>query len=297
VPFLPFGLGNFGLTLVLVFWAYAGFEISTIPAEETKDPSRAIPKAIVLGISIVTVFYLVTNTVLFGVMPTDQLASSSTPLPTATGAALASLPVLALVAGIIVGGGALISVAGSDESGMIGTSRLGYALAVDGLFPRIFAKIHPRFKTPYLGIIVTAVTAFIAANADMSMLIAVSVFLLAVSYLATSASIFFLRRKGLKALFHLRGGSFVPILGTIFSLILVTQCTITQIVLGLVLLAIGVPIYVKFSPKKEITELKEELISRESKLRRAYDQEQVLLAHALRHVKDLYRRIVRRKQT
>jgi amino acid transporter len=144
---------------------------------------------------------------------------------------------------------------------------------------------------------VTAVAAFMAANVDMSMLIAVSVFLLAVSYLATSASIFFLRRKGLKALFHLRGGSFFPILGTIFSLILITQCTITQIVLGLVLLAIGVPIYVKFSPKKEITELKEELISRESKLRKAYDQEQVLLAHALHHVKNFYRRVVRKKQT
>jgi len=297
VPFLPFGLGNFGLTLVLVFWAYAGFEISTIPAEETKDPSRTIPKAIVLGISIVTIFYLVTNTVLFAVMPADQLARSTTPLPTATGTALALLPTLALVAGVIIGGGALISVAGSDESGMIGTSRLGYALAVDGLFPRIFAKIHPRFKTPYLGIIVTAVAAFVAGNVDMSMLVAVSVFLLAVAYLATSASIFFLRRKGLKALFHLRGGSFVPILGAIFSLVLITQCTITQVVLGLVLLAIGVPIYVKFSPKKEITELKEELISRESRLKKAYYQEQVFLAHALQHVKNFYRRVVRKKQT
>jgi APA family basic amino acid/polyamine antiporter len=296
-PFLPLGLGNFGLTLVLIFWAYAGFEISTIPAEEIRDPSRTIPKAIVLGILIVTIFYLVTNTVLFGAMPTDQLAGSSTPLATATGTALASFPTLALVAGIIVGGGALISVAGSDESGMIGTSRLGYALAVDGLFPSVFAKIHPRFKTPYLGIIVAAVAAFAAANADMSMLIAVSVFLLAVSYLATSASIFFLRKKGLKALFHLRGGLIIPSIGTIFSLFLITQCTITQIVLGLVLLTMGVPIYVKFTPKKEITELKEELLSREFKLKKAFNQEQVFLAHAFYHIKNFYRRAIHKKQT
>ena len=50
----------------------------------------------------------------------------------------------------MVGVGALISVAGSDESGMIGTARLGYALAADGLFPSLFAKIHRRFKTPYV---------------------------------------------------------------------------------------------------------------------------------------------------
>jgi predicted membrane channel-forming protein YqfA (hemolysin III family) len=114
--------------------------------------------------------------------------------------------------------------------------------------------------------------------------------------LATSASIFFLRRKGLKALFHLRGGSFVPILGTIFSLLLITQCTITQFVLGLVLLAVGVPIYVKFSPKKEIADLKKELISRESRLRKAYDQEQVLLAHVLHHIKNFYQRVTRKKR-
>ena len=295
-PFLPVGLGNFGLALVLVFWAYAGFEISTIPAEEIRDPSRTIPKAIVLGVSIVTIFYLVTNAVLFAVMPTDQLAVSSTPLATATGTALASLPILALIASIIVGGGALISVAGSDESGMIGTSRLGYALAADGLFPRIFAKIHPRFKTPYLGIIVAAVAAFVAANADMSMLIAVSVFLLAVSYLATCVSIFFLRRKGLRALFHLRGGFVIPSVGTIFSLFLITQCTITQIMLGLVLLTAGVPIYIKFTAKKEIAELKEELLSRESILKKAYAQEQTFLAHVLYHIKNFYRRVTRKKQ-
>jgi APA family basic amino acid/polyamine antiporter len=279
-----------------VFWAYAGFEISTIPAEEIRDPSWTIPKAIVLGVSIVTIFYLVTNAVLFAVMPTDQLAGSSTPLAAATGTALASFPILALIAGIIVGGGALISVAGSDESGMIGTARLGYALAADGLFPRIFAKIHPRFKTPYLGIIVAAVAAFVAANADMSMLIAVSVFLLAVSYLATCMSIFFLRRKGLKALFHLKGGFFIPSVGAIFSLFLITQCTITQIVLGLVLLAVGVPIYVRFTPKKEIAQLKEELFSSESVLKKAYHQEQTFLAHMLYHIKTFYRRVTRKKQ-
>jgi APA family basic amino acid/polyamine antiporter len=295
-PFLPFGLGNFGVALVLVFWAYAGFEISTIPAEEIRDPSWTIPKAIVLGVSIVTIFYLVTNAVLFAVMPPDQLAGSSTPLAAATGTALASFPILALIAGIIVGGGALISVAGSDESGMIGTARLGYALAADGLFPRIFAKIHPRFKTPYLGIIVAAVAAFVAANADMSMLIAVSVFLLAVSYLATCMSIFFLRRKGLKALFHLKGGFFIPSVGAIFSLFLITQCTITQIVLGLVLLAVGVPIYVRFTPKKEIAQLKEELFSSESVLKKAYHQEQTFLAHMLYHIKTFYRRVTRKKQ-
>lgn len=303
-PFLPGGLGSFGITLVLVFWAYAGFEISTIPAGEIKDPGTTIPKAIVLGITIVTIFYLITNILLFGVMPTSQLANSNAPLTAATKVAtgaLFSLPILALVCLCIVGGGALVSVAGSDESGMIGTSRLGYALAVDGLFPKVFAKVHAKFKTPYLGIIIEGAAAFVAASVAstigyLGMLIAVSVFFMATSYLATSASIFFLRRKVSQPSFHLRGGLIIPVLGVGFSLLLITQCTLIQIALGLLLLLVGVPIYIKYSPKKEIAELKQELLSREAVLKRADEEEQRFLAHVLRHIKRLYRRTVEKKQ-
>jgi amino acid transporter len=297
-PFSPYGFGNFGTALVLIFWAYAGFEISTIPAEEIRDPSRTIPKAIVLGISIVTIFYLTTNIVLFGIRPWNLLAQDNAPLAAATNMALGSIPTLALIGGIIVGGGALISVAGSDESGMIGTSRLGYALAADGLFPRIFAKIHPKFKTPYLGIVIQAVTALAASIVgNLGTLIATSVFFMAIAYVATGASIFSLRRKGVKAQFHLRGDWLIPSLGVIFSLYLITQCTFTQIALGLILLSVGIPIYIKYSPKKEIVELKEALLSSESILRRTYAQEERFLSHALRHIKRLYRRMTGKKRT
>jgi amino acid transporter len=297
-PFSPFGFGSFGSALVLIFWAYAGFEISTIPAGEIKNPSRTIPRAILLGISIVTVFYLTTNVVLFGIRPWDLLAADKAPLATATNMALDSIPALAMIGGIIVGGGALISVAGSDESGMIGTSRLGYALAADGLFPSVFAKIHPKFKTPYLGIIIQAVTALIAAIAgNLTLLIATSVFFMAIAYVATSASIFPLHKKSRAAHFHLRGGMLIPSLGVIFSLYLITQCTIIQIALGLALLLAGIPIYIKYSPKKEIAELKEKLLSRESILQLTYNQEERFLAHIFHHIKRLYRRVAGKKQT
>jgi len=192
----------------------------------------------------------------------------------------------------------LVSVAGSDESGMIGTSRLGYALAADGLFPRVFAKVHPRFKTPYLGIIIQAVTALLASiYGGLTMLIATSVFFMAFAYMATSASIFSLRRKHLESQFHLRGGWLIPSLGVIFSFYLMTQCTLTQIALGLILISVGVPIYIKYSPKKEIAELKETLLSRESIMKRARHQEERFLAHVLMHIKRSYRRAEGKKQT
>jgi APA family basic amino acid/polyamine antiporter len=297
-PFFPLGFSNFGVALVMIFWAYAGFEISTIPADEIENPGKTIPKAIVLGILIVTVFYLTTNIVLFGLRTSSELAKDATPLATAANAVLSTNSVLALVGGAIVGVGALVSVAGSDESGMIGTSRIGYALAVDGLFPRIFAKVHPKFKTPYLGIIIQGVTALIASVAgDLSMLVASSVFFMAIAYGATSASIFSLRKKALKPSFHLKGGLVIAALGVIFSVFLISQCTVTQIAVGLALLFVGVPIYVKFTPRKEMAELKERLLSRDSVLERAYRSEERFLANALRHVKRAYRRITGKKQT
>jgi amino acid transporter len=297
-PFFPAGgIGNFGITLVLIFWAYAGFEISTIPADEIRNPSRTIPRAIVLGISVVIIFYLTTNIVLFGVRPSTLLASDRAPLASASVAMFNSNPSLALLGGAIVGMGALVSVAGSDESGMIGTSRLGYALAVDGLFPSAFAKIHRRFKTPYLAVAIQAVTALIASIVGgLDMLIATSVFLMAIAYLATSVSSFWLRKKHLKPSFQLKGGLFIPILGAAFSIFLMYQCTIAQIVTGVILLAIGIPIYIKYSPKKELVELKEAFLSEDSILRRAYRQEEKFLAHLFIHAKRLFRRRGRKKQ-
>ena len=294
--FAPLGIGSFGAALVLIFWAYAGFEISTIPADDIQDPGKTIPKAIILGISIVTVFYLVTNIVLFGVRPWNLLALDKAPLTAATSAILVSVPTWALIGVIIVGVGALISVSGSDESGMIGTSRLGYALAADGLFPKVFARIHPRFKTPYLGIIISAVTALVAALfGNLSVLIATSVFFMAFAYAATGASTFFLQRKSTKVHFNLRS-LVIPILGVIFSVYLITQCSFSQIALGLILLFVGVPIYIKYSPKKEIAELKEALMSPENILKRAHAQENTFLAHVLKHIKNLYRRRIAKKQ-
>ena len=199
-PFTPFGFAGFGSAVVLIFWAYAGFEISTIPAEDVEQPSKNIPRAVIIGILVVTVFYLTTNVILFAIRNYSQLATDTAPLAAASHGILSSNAALALFGGLLVGVGALISVAGSDESGMIGTARLGYALSADGLFPKIFSRIHEKFKTPYASVIIQSVTALAAALlaplfGGLSLLISVSVFFLAIAYLATSASVFPLRKK------------------------------------------------------------------------------------------------------
>jgi amino acid transporter len=291
VPLLPLGLSGFGSALVLIFWAYAGFEIAPIPADEIRDPGRTISRAIIVGIAIVAIFYLTTNAFLFAVRPWTQLAVDATPLISATADILSPWPMLATAAAAVVGIGALFSIAGSDESGMIGTSRLGYALALDGLFPKSFATLHKRFKTPYLGIIIQSATAFVASLfGGLAMLVTTAVFLLAVGYAATCASTFALKKRNPNPLFRLRGGSVIAIIGFAFSLYLITQCSINQIIFGIVLLLAGVPIYIKFSPKRELATLKEQFLSSERRLRRVAQLEIRFLAHPLYHIKRWYRR-------
>jgi ABC-type polysaccharide/polyol phosphate export permease len=83
----------------------------------------------------------------------------------------------------------------------------------------------------------------------------------------------------------------IPALTIVFSVVLMTQVTEQQILVSLILLAVGVPVYTFFSPKKELSELKEAFLSREAILERTYHEKEVFLAYALRHLKLLVYRV------
>ena len=179
-PLAPFGFSNFGTALVLIFWAYVGFELGTFPASEVKDPKKNIPKAIISGMVIVTAFYLATNFVVFGMVPWQTLAGTNTPL-ILVGAALFGAAGAAFMTA-----GALVSVSGSDESGILGTARLSYAMAIDGLFPKVFSLVHPKYGTPFTALVIEGVIAFfLSLFAGISGLISFSVFNMAFSFLIT----------------------------------------------------------------------------------------------------------------
>jgi basic amino acid/polyamine antiporter, APA family len=194
------GLRVFGSAVVLIFWAYAGFEISTIPADDVENPSKNHSQS--SNHRNFSCYRFLLNNQRCSVWGSQLQPTSHghCPLAAASNGILSSNVALALFGGLLVGIGTLISVAGSDESRMIGTARLGYALSADGLFPKIFAKIHTKFKTPYASIIIQSVTALAAALlaplfGGLSLLISVSVFFLAIVYLAISVSVFPLRKK------------------------------------------------------------------------------------------------------
>src|SRR5467141_4209652 len=291
VPVFTGDVSAFGRALVLIFWAYAGFELSTLPTDEVIQPRKTIPRAILVGMVIVIAFYFLTNFFVIGTVGGSALGASSSPLVDAARATFSSPALLTSVIVLVVGVGALLSITGADESGTVGTSRLAYAMSLDGLLPAVFSRKQKRSHTPYLGLIILCVTAYVASlMGTLSDLISSAVFLLAFVYFATCLSTIFLERMHPRLSNELRWKVAIPVAGMFFSVVLMGLVSPRLIGISLVLLAIGVPIYTFFSPQKELVELKDAFWSADAISRRAYLQGQRFLAYPLRAIKRLLRR-------
>lgn len=279
-PFMPLGIGKFHNALVLIFWAYVGFELSTIPSTEVRDSQRTIPRAIAIGMIIVTLFYLMTNFVVIGLVPWEDLTKTKTPLVSAGVALLGSAGALMMSVG------ALVSVSGSDESDMLATARLSYAMAVDGLFPKAFAKVHPKLGTPYVAIILQGVLAFgVSIYSGIAELISFSVLNLSFTFLLTCLALLVLiRKRGLQR----PGQRLLALTGMGICLYLLFSTTTFDKLVGGGLLAVGSVIYVIISPKVDIHDLKQSFISEAAMLERAAQKQEQFLARLL----DMGRRLI-----
>ena len=122
-----------------------------MPAEEVKDPERTIPRATILGTVLATVVYIVATVAIMGIIPTDELAASTSPFADAAGQIFGGGwdKVIALVA--------LVSTFGALNGWILLQGRVPLAAAEDGVFPAPFARVHGKRKTPVFGLVVSSV--------------------------------------------------------------------------------------------------------------------------------------------
>jgi amino acid transporter len=287
-PFAPFGLGNFGAAFVLIFWAYAGFELGSLPASEVVEPKKTIPKALISGMAIVILFYVLTGVSVFGVVGVARLASSPIPL------VLVSSVLLGSVGAGITGIGALASVSGTDETEVLGTARLMYAMSADGLFPRAFSKVHLKYKTPYVGVAVEGCIAIcLSLFSGITQLISFAVFNLAVCYLLVCLSLVVLAQKGGEGL---RGQRVLPWLGVAISLYLMIATSLVDVVIGVAFVLIGIPVYIFYS-RTHLGELREMFLTQEEILVNNLEKGNRVLPRVVRLVRRLFKRAPTSKLT
>jgi len=164
-PFIPAaeGPGRFGWDGVvrgasIVFFAYIGFDAVSTAAGEAKNPQRDMPIGILGSLVVCTILYIIVSSILTGMLPYTMLG---TPKPVAT--ALEAYPQL-LWLKTLVEIGAIAGLSSVILVMLMGQPRIFYTMSRDGLLPKIFGRVHPKFQTPYMGTVIVGIVAVILAG-------------------------------------------------------------------------------------------------------------------------------------
>jgi basic amino acid/polyamine antiporter, APA family len=239
----PITLSAFGVALVAVLWTYDGWVAVAAVAGEVKKPQRNIPIALVLGMGLVTLLYVSVNAIYLKAIPIAQLAGVERVAEVAARALFGTGVAFVVAAAILASG------FGCTSANIVPGPRVAWALAHDRLFPRSFARVHPRFGTPAFGLVVQAVwTAVLCLSGGYEQLYTYSVFLGVLGYTASAVALFLFRKRRPDAPRPYRcwGYPIVPLLYVVGSLLFVGNTLYSQpkeSLAGFAILALGIPFY------------------------------------------------------
>ncbi|HJO02732.1 MAG TPA: APC family permease [Acidobacteriota bacterium] len=229
-----------GEAVLLLMFAFGGFEVSTLPAGEARTPRRDVPFALLTTIAVVCAFFLSVQLVTVGTLA--DVASSETPL------ADAASNFMGPAAGVLMAIGGLISIAGSNAGTMLAGPRVTYAMASRGQLPRFLAHIHARYRTPDASIWLYAAVAWaLAASGSFEQMAKVSAVARLVYYVATCAAVPVLRRQGGDTDgFRLPGGALVPALAVLASIAIIFGADRVSLASGAAALVVGGLLYLAY---------------------------------------------------
>lgn len=248
------GFAAFGTAMLAALWAYDGWNNMPMAAGEVQNPGRNIPRALILGMIVVTVIYCLANLAYFYALPFAEVVTSSSTryrdaLPVATKAAQTFL---GDYGGRIVSIAFILSAMGALNGSILSNARVPYAMAHDGLFFSRMARLHAVSRVPVWAILIQSSWACILAlSGTFDQLTDYVIFASWIFYGLVTSSVFVLRRKmpAAERPYRTIGYPLVPLVFVLVALWLVINSLFTRPVeafVGLALIALGLPVYLYF---------------------------------------------------
>ncbi len=237
VPSGPAPLAQMGTAALLLIFAYGGYEVTGIPAGEASNPKKDVPFAFVAVILTVSAVMTLTAAVATGLLP--DVGATRTPI------ADASAIVMGAFGGLLVSVGSAVSMTGNNMGQLLSGSRTVFALAENGDLPRVFARVHPDYRTPYVAIWFTSIVLVVLAlTGSFVFLAAVSAVARLVVYLSACGATLRLRRADMAtrvapANFTVPLGPVIPVLAILISSSILAGATSQQLLVGVAALAVG----------------------------------------------------------
>ena len=236
-------LSGFGVAMIAALWTYDGWYALVFNAGEVKDPARNLPRGLILGNLAVVVLYLLINLVYVRTLSVEEIAASPRVAETAAAALLGPLGARLFAAAVVV------SAFGCLSSTILYSSRIYQPMAADGVFFRALAEVHPRWRTPVRSLWAqSAVAVVLTFSGKYDELYTYVVFTAVLFHVATGAAVFVLRwkRPDLPRPYRVWGYPWVPLVFIGSSVVLLVSTLVqrpVQSMLGLLLVALGVPAY------------------------------------------------------
>jgi amino acid transporter len=230
--------GDLSVSVLLLVYAFSGFEMAAVPGGEARDPRRDLPWALVTAIAVVFVFYVLIQFVAIGTLP--RLASSTRPL------ADAGARFLGPAGATVISAGALVSILGNLNVIMLVAPRLPFAMAERRELPGFIAATHRRFHTPHIAILLTAILVLVLTlSGTFVYAVTISVIARLLTYASTCAALPVLRRSATAApaRFVIPGGATVAVVSLVLVVWLLSNSTAPQARDTGVAALIGVLIY------------------------------------------------------
>ena len=230
--------GDFSKSVLLLVYAFTGFEMATIPAGEVREPQKNLPRALLIALLVVAVLYILIQIVCVGTLP--GLAQSQKPL------ADAGAQFLGTAGGAIISAGAIISITGNLNILLLSGSRLPFAMAEQKQLPKFIGSIHRSFFTPYVAILLTAgLMLVLTLKSSFVAALTISTIARLITYGATCLAlpVFRHRKEGPPAAFRLPGGTIIAVLSLLLIVWLLLHSELQEAKAAAIAAAVGLAIY------------------------------------------------------